>query len=374
MERAYLKPNEERRLLRGHAWAFRNEFKSLPDLSDGDLVDIYSDKKRFVGRGFYQAEGGIAVRVLTRRQTGIDASFFAKRIGRAKALRDIVTPDINVYRWAHGESDGLPGLIADRYGSVVSINTTCRFYAGWQQTIADAFLSYTDITGVRFVAPGGVSVFGDAPDTQPVEIGGLRFEIPFAQAQKTGLFLDQLNNVFAMRPLAANARVLDGHCYYGLWSCHAAAAGADTVLGVDTSAPAVEQARRHAELNNAGDVCRFACGDVAEVLEDAEPYDLIILDPPALAKSKAHFGKAMGLYQSLNRDAMRALKPGGFLITSSCSQQVDRTAFEEMLKRAVRTAQREAVMLRFAGAGADHPVSLAMPETAYLKCVTLQIR
>lgn len=373
MERAILKPNEERRLLRGHAWAFRNEFKTLPALEDGALVDIYSDKKRFVGRGFYQAEGGIAIRVLTRHQTEIDASFFAKRIAHAKGLRDIVTPDAVVYRWIHGESDGLPGLIADRYGAVVSVNTVCRFYAAHWEAIAHAFRGYKGVDGVRFVSPEGVTTAGDAPETQPIEIGGLRFEVPFARAQKTGLFLDQLQNILAMRPFAANAKVLDGHCYYGLWSCHAAAAGADSVLGVDTSAPAIEQARRHAEMNNLGGVCSFACGDIAETLQEAEGYDLVILDPPALAKSKAHFGKAMGLYQSLNRDAIKALKPGGFLVTSSCSQQVDRNAFEEMLKRAVRTAQREAVMLRFAGAGPDHPVSLAMPETAYLKCAALRV-
>jgi 23S rRNA (cytosine1962-C5)-methyltransferase len=372
--RTRLKPKEERRLLRGYLWAFRNEFAELPDLADGELVDIFSNEGRFVGRGFYQAQGGIAVRLLSRHQVQIDAEWFAQCVDEARQFREKVYPGQLVYRWVFGESDGLPGFVADRYGSVISAQTSCGFYAAWMDGLADAFLAGGGVEGVRLEVCGQPRTYGRLPRPLDVDLDGLRLAFEIDGGQKTGMFLDQRMNWLAMRPFARAARVLDGHCYVGVWSCQAALAGAAHVLGVDTSSQAVELARTNAQVNTLDRQCTFECADVAEVMRGGDRYDLIILDPPALAKSRGALAKALALYQALNRDAMKALSPGGVLITSSCSHFVELPAFLEVLKRAARAAQREAWMLDMRGAAPDHPVLLAMPETAYLKCVTLRLR
>lgn len=373
MERAYLKPNEERRLLRGHAWAYRNEFERLPQAKDGEVVDVYTQRRRFVARGFYQAVGGIAVRILARRQHDIDDGFLARRIDQAHALRKRTRPGHAAYRWIHGESDGLPGFVADRYGPVVIAESSCAFYASYADALAETFLAYPGVEGARVTVRGKAHELGALAEELTVDVGGLTFGVPLNGGQKTGLFLDQQDNVLAARPLAEGARVLDGHCYAGVWSCHAAAAGARSVTGVDTSEAAIARAQANAERNGVADRCAFETAAIGDALKRGERYDLIILDPPALAKSRGHVQKARSAYQTLNANAMAALEPGGFLVTSSCSQSVDRAVFTEILKRAARAAQRDAVLLDFRGAPPDHPVLLQMPETAYLTCAVLQV-
>jgi len=373
MRHVRLKPKEDRRLVRGHLWVYRNEIAALPSLEDGQVVDVVSDRGRFVGRGFFQGKGGIAVRILSRHQEDIDASFLARRIDDAHAFRSRLFPGETAYRWVFGESDGLPGLVADRYGSVVAAETSCGFYALWGEALASAFLVHEGVEGVRLTVGGALHTFGVAPDAVDFSMDGLHVEVDLRTGQKTGLFLDQRLNYLAMRPYAAGARVLDGHCYLGLWGCHAAKAGAQTVLGVDTSAQAVDQARRIAQRNAVEQICSFEQADIAEVLERGELFDLIVLDPPALARSRDQSKKALGVYQALNRAAIEAVVPGGCLITSSCSHFVEAPAFLEALKRAAAAAQRHVWVLDVRGAAPDHPVLMAMPETAYLTCAILRV-
>lgn len=371
--KAILKPREERRLLRGHLWAFRNEFAELPDLEDGDLVDIVSDAGRFVGRGFFQREGGIAVRILSDEATAIDDAFLPRRIARAQRFREALYPGESTYRWVFGESDGLPGLIADRYGEFVAIETSCGFYTRQAESIANGFLACDGIRGVRLQSSHHVQRFGDVPSTVEVEALGVRFAVNLDQGQKTGLFLDQRENCIANAPFLRGARVLDGYCYAGQWGLHAARAGAASVRCVDTSQPALEMATANAARNGVEDRVTFVCADVSATLRARERYGVVIIDPPALAKTRSQTQKALGHYQALNRDAMQAVEPGGYLITSSCSHFVDEAAFLEMLKRAARSIQRPIWIVEVRGAARDHPVLLAMPETAYLKCVTLRV-
>jgi 23S rRNA (cytosine1962-C5)-methyltransferase len=211
------------------------------------------------------------------------------------------------------------------------------------------------------------------PPIVEVTIAGLRFDLNLEHGQKTGLFLDQRENAMAARPLAVGSRVFDGHCYAGQWSCQLAAAGAASVLGVDSSDAAIDGARVNAEKNGLADRCIFECGDVQAALKRGDRYDVVVLDPPALAKSRAQVKKAAGLYQALNRDAMEAVEPGGYLITSTCSHFVEGPDFVEILKRAARAAQRDVWVMEERGAARDHPVLLAMPETAYLNCVVLRV-
>ncbi|MCX5757154.1 MAG: class I SAM-dependent methyltransferase, partial [Candidatus Hydrogenedentes bacterium] len=273
-------------MLRGHSWCYRNEFASIPECEDGDVVDVYSSNRRFVGRGFFQAAGGIAVRIMACHQAVVDGAFLGERIAEAHAFRQRLFPGQNVYRWIFGESDGLPGLVADRYGAVVAVQTSCAFYGRHLDVLATAFASHEGVEGVRLEAGHEIVRAGVVPEAIEVAVDGIRVLVSLDSGQKTGLFLDQRANWPEVRRFAQGSRVLDGHCYQGMWSIHAAMAGARDILGVDTSAPAIDAANAAAQLNNVADRCRFECADVAEVLARGERYGVIVLDPPAFAKSR----------------------------------------------------------------------------------------
>ena len=372
---ATLNPREERRLLRGHLWAFRNEFKRLPeDLKDGDIVDVFSDSRRFVGRGYYQTSGGIAVRLLTKHQEAIDSAFFAERFSQAQALRERLFPGERVYRWIYGESDGLPGLVVDRYDSLVVVRGSSPCYAAQAAAIEAACRTAEGVNAVWLDLGGEDTARAEFPESFRFSIDGVAGELYPADAQKTGLFLDQRRNWPVLGKMAAGLRVFDGHCYHGYWACHAALGGALSVTAVDTSQAAIDQAQRNAELNGVADKCHFECISVEESLEKGPTYDIIVLDPPAFAKSRAHTHKALGRYEALNALALKKIADhGGFLITSSCSHFIDAATLLEAVKHAACSTQRRVSLLDLRGAAPDHPVLLAMPETAYLKCLVLRV-
>ncbi len=360
-------------MLRGHLWAYRNEFASLPEAEDGAIVDIMSNLGRFIGRGFFQREGGIAVRLLSDHEEPIDGSFLARRITRAKRFREYIYPGETTYRWVFGESDGLPGLVADRYGNVVNVESNCAFYGPHAEALANAFMASEGISGVRVYAGGRVTRYGDAPTIVTVNAAGVDFTVNIDEGQKTGLFLDQRENCLAAAPFFKGARVLDGFCYAGQWGLHAAKAGAASVLCVDSSQTAIDLVKTNVALNGVESMCAYECADISTVLNRKGRYDVVVLDPPALAKSRTQSQRALGHYQALNCAAMEAVEPGGYLITSSCSHFVDEAALLEVLKRAARTVQRPVWIVDIRGASKDHPVLLGMPETAYLKCITLRV-
>jgi 23S rRNA (cytosine1962-C5)-methyltransferase len=367
-----LLPKEERRLQRGHLWAYRNEFACDPSFDDGEVVDIYSSDGDFVARGFYQAQGGIAVRVLDWLESEITPSFIAARIEKARAFRTMLFPGENVYRWMFGESDGLPGLVVDRYGSVAVAHSSCGFYHSRIDAVVDALMATEGVKGVRTEMRGEIRCFGETPDEVDCSIDGVATRVNLAGGQKTGLFLDQRMNWRTIRRYAEGKRVLDGHCYTGFWAINAALAGAASVKAVDTSTAAIECAQRNAEMNGVADRCSFERVDVMNAMQSGEMYDVIVLDPPALAKTRIQEKKALGLYQALNASALKALSPGGILITSSCSHFVTMESFQEVLKWAAMSTQRHVWILESRGAALDHPVLIAMPETSYLKCVSLR--
>ena len=359
--------------MRGHLWVYRNELAEPPSLEDGQIVDVFSGNMRLIGRGFYQAQGGIAVRILDRRQPPIDGPFLSGRLQAARAFRERLFPGETVYRWIFGESDGLPGLVADRYGDVVAAATSCMFYKSCAELLAESFLAHDGIKGVRLETGDGVFRCGVVPPVVECVVDGLRLTADLEGGQKTGLFLDQRENARAMGRYARDARVLDGHCYVGLWSCRAAASGARHVTGVDRSKRAIELSTHNVRLNGLERACTFEPADILEVLKRGGEYDLVILDPPAFARARSQEHKALGLVQALNRAAMEVLSPGGVLVTSSCSHFVGREAFLESLKRAAAGARRRAWVLDVRGPAADHPALVAMPETAYLTCATMRI-
>lgn len=370
---ATLKPKEERRIQRGHAWAYRTEFAKLPELADGDLVDVFSHDRRFVGRGFYQAQGGIAVRMLSRRQEPIDAAFFKARIQSALALRQALYPQSYAYRWLFAESDGMPGLVADRFGGVVSVQSSCAFYVPWMEQIGALLLAEEGVHGVRVQVAYNIETVGEVPDAVEFELEGLAVQLRLEGAQKTGMFLDQRLNRLTTVPFARDARVFDGHCHLGLWGCHAATAGAREVVAVDSSQAAIDLARGNAERNGVLDKFDLRCDDVENVLAAENPFDVVVIDPPAFAKGRSQAKKAQGRYLQLNRAAIKATRPGGVCITSSCSHFIDNATFVDVIKRAASSEKRSVQLLEFRGAAADHPVLLSMPETGYLKCAVLRV-
>ena len=367
-----LKPNEERRILRGHLWIYRNEFSVPPEMPDGAVFDVFSSSRRFVCRAFYQEEGGIAGRVLSWHQETVDGAFLRKRLEQALRLRGRLFPDSRVYRWVHGESDFLPGLVIDRYDSVAAVHSSCAFYRQQRDALAGALLKTDALATLAFACEQGLEVRGEPLCSREILFKEVRALIPPADVQKTGLFLDQRENWPEIRRFARDATVLDAYCYHGLWGIHAALAGARSVTGIDSSEPAVRQARLNAELNGVDDRCHYEKGRVEELFDSSGTFDVIVLDPPAFAKSRGQVKKAMGLYEEINRKALKALQPEGILVTCSCSHFITREVFLEVVKRAARSVSRPVRVLAVRGAGPDHPVLPVMPETEYLKCVILQ--
>jgi 23S rRNA (cytosine1962-C5)-methyltransferase len=326
-----------------------------------------------VGRGFYQAQGGIAVRILSRHQEDINLDWFRGRIRPARQLRDTLFPGSTAYRWLFAEADGLPGLVADRFGGVVTLHSSCAFYVPWMKPLGEMLLEEEGVTGVRFQVAYHVESLGDVPETVAFDLEGLQVQLRLEGAQKTGMFLDQRLNRRAAMPFAKNARVFDGHCHLGLWACHAAKAGAREVLAVDSSQDALDLAQANAEANGVDGQIEFRCADVEETLESEGPFDIVIVDPPAYAKGRSQAKKAQGRYLQLNRAAIKATAPGGYCFTSSCSHFIDAATFVDIIKRAAASEKRTVQLLELRGAAPDHPVALAMPETAYLTCAVLRV-
>jgi 23S rRNA (cytosine1962-C5)-methyltransferase len=370
---AILKDREDRRLLAGHRWAYRNEFAQLPRVEDGTTVDVQSFQGRHVGRGFYQGEGGIAIRIIDREPIPIDGAFWRQRLDAARAFREKVFGGSDAYRWIFGESDGLPGLVVDRYGPFAVAQTSCGFYNWHREALVAALLETPGIETLSLTINGEQQVYGREVEAVDFTVEGFRLSLPLAGTQKTGLFLDQRMNRLAIEPWCRGARVMDGHCYHGLWSLHAARAGAGSVHAFDTSADAIARAQHNAEVNGVAGRCHFEARSVESALEDDVQYDVVIIDPPAFAKARAQASNAMKRYRQLNTAAIQRTAPGGILVSCSCSHFVSPQDFLGVIQQAAALARRDVWLLEMRGAAPDHPVLMAMPETEYLKCAVLRV-
>jgi 23S rRNA (cytosine1962-C5)-methyltransferase len=374
-----LHPGEDRRIRRGHLWVFSNEVQEAPpELSPGDRVQFQTARGEFLGVGFYNAHSLIAGRLLDRRPETIDAAFIAQRLRRAMDLRRALFTD-DAYRWVFGESDDLPGLVIDRYGDVCVIESYCAGMEVLRPLIQEALMTIhpwkavilrNDMTARRLERlPEEVRLLHgkvDSPHRFTTE--GLTIAADVLSGQKTGFFFDQRRNRAAVAALAKDRRVLDLFCHTGGFGLWAAAAGADSVLGVDESAHALALARVNAEENKLNDRMDFQTADIFDWLPKHEgKYDLVVLDPPRLASAKKNLPNAVEAYVRLNVLALRRLAAGGFLATASCSQHVDRETFRQILARAAYESGRRVRVIYQGGQGPDHPTRPSMPETDYLK-------
>ena len=378
-----LKRNEDRRLHAGHLWVFSNEVDTgqtaLTRFTPGALVRVLAHNDKALGLAYVNPKSLIAARML-ETWTVPDTAWFAARIRIALALRERLYAE-PYYRVVYGESDGLPGLVIDRYGAqcVVQLGT-----AGMEELkpfIQEAVLQVLKCDGLLFKNDSGARELEGLQSYVEVAKGsfngpglavedGLKFSVPLAEGQKTGWFFDQAANRRALtRYVRKGARVLDVFSYVGAWGIRAAKAGASEVLCVDSSAPALELAARNADNNRAKITTRK--GDAFDVLEalakEGARFDLVIVDPPAFAKRRKDLPKALAAYKRLNQLAMQLLEGDGILVSCSCSYHVGAEDLQEAIGRAARAAGRHVQILESGGQAPDHPVHPAIPETRYLK-------
>lgn len=377
------------RLLSGHLWVFSNELLESPKKYEpGALVELRDRKNDYLGIGYINPHSLISVRVLTRDVEVIDTDFFRKRISSALDFRKRFIKDSDAFRAVYSESDLLPGLIVDKYGDCLSIQFLTLGMEKQAETIIkvlDEMLSPSVIvlkndSSIRTLEglPLEKKIIKGSLDTKLPHIhdGKTVFEVDPMSGQKTGFFLDQAENRKIFGSLAGKGVGLDLFCYAGAWSLKLAEAGC-FVTGIDSSEPAIQQARKNAEMNGLSDKCEFIKVDVFDFVKkaiaDKKGYDYIVLDPPAFVKSKNKIREALRAYKELNTLCMRLLNKGGLLATSSCSYHVDKFTFMDMLHASAKDAGRHCRILEARSQAKDHPISLEVPETEYLKCVIMEV-
>ncbi len=386
--RLVLRKNQDRRVRSGHPWIFSNEVARVEGApAPGDLVEVEDARRAFLGRAYYNPQSLICARLLTRKHDEVDADFFVKRLERALRLREAVLPGERSLRVVYGESDLLPGLVVDRYEDWLAVQVLTLGIERRQDLVREALERVFAPRGVVRVADSPLRAleglplergpwWGEVPERVDVRIERFQLEADLLHGQKTGLFLDQRLNRRLAETRAAGRRVLDLFCYQGEWALHAARGGAASVLAVDSSEPALAAAARNAERNGLAGRVSWRRGDVFDVLRElgrgGERFGLVVLDPPALVKSRRHLAAGARAYRELNRAAMTLLEEAGQLVTCSCSHHLDDTLFRQVLLEAARAAHRPFRLGEWRAESPDHPQLLAVPETHYLKCAVLQ--
>jgi len=373
----------------GHLWIYAGFVHAVSgNPVAGDLVDVVMPNGQFYARGLYNPASKIRIRILTFNEEPITESFWRGRIAQAVRLRKRVVSETNAYRMIYGEADRLPGLIVDRYGDMLVMQTLSAGMDRRKELLAELLCEETGASRVylrndaKSRSLEGLPVItgflrGEGPTTLEVYEGTARFLVDIARGQKTGWFCDQRENRLAAAKFAVGAEVLEVFCHTGAFGIQAALAGAKSVEGLDVSEEALALARRHAELNKVQDRCHYRSTDAFDEMRQIERtgrrYDLVFLDPPAFARSKQAVPRALAGYKDVNLLGIRLAKPEGILITSSCSHHVSEQDFWRVLARAAQDAKRQVRLLEQRGQASDHPVLASMPETRYLKCFILQV-
>ncbi|MFI3266266.1 MAG: class I SAM-dependent rRNA methyltransferase [Rikenellaceae bacterium] len=400
--RIILRRGKEESILRYHPWIFSGAIQSISvstsdsrekggELDEGEIVDVYSNQAKFLGRGHYSS-GSIAVRILSFKDVELDDAWWQERLQQAYQLRCSLqltgSEDTTCYRLVHGEGDSLAGLIIDIYGSTAVVQchsagmynsraqiakALCAIYGSKLEAIYDKSAS----TLPNALQNGVVDsyLYGQNKGQEEVLENGNKFLINWEKGQKTGFFIDQRENRELVARYAKGRKVLNTFCYTGGFSVYALSAGASHVDSVDSSARAVELADDNVKLNF-GDSAPHTpvAEDAFEYLKKIDQsYDLIILDPPAFAKHHRVVGNALQAYKRLNARAMQQIKPGGILFTFSCSQAVSKEQFRTAIFSAAAIAGRNVSILHQLTQPADHPISIYHPEGEYLKGLVVYV-
>jgi 23S rRNA (cytosine1962-C5)-methyltransferase len=383
-----LRKGEDRRVRGGHPWIFSNEVESWQGgVEDGGLVDVVDHRGAYLGRAYVNRHSLICARLLTRGRDEIDGAFFVRRLERAQRLREAVYPGEPAVRLVYGESDQLPGLVVDRYGDWLAVQVLTLGVERRLDELRPALEKVFAPRGAVLVADSPLRAlegleqrrevwWGDVPERIEVPVGGFALEVDLLHGQKTGLFLDQRENRKRAEARANGRTALDVFCYQGEWSMHLARGGATSVLAIDSSEPALALARANVARNGFGDRVEFLRMEAYDILRRLERegrrFGIVVLDPPALIKSRRAMAAGAKAYREHNRLAMSLLEEDGILVTCSCSHHLDDDLFRQVLLESARAARRPMRVLDWSGEAPDHPRLLAVPETHYLKCAVLQ--
>ncbi|MCQ2419616.1 MAG: class I SAM-dependent rRNA methyltransferase [Clostridia bacterium] len=383
-----LRRGEDASVRAGSLWIYDNQIDWADDTClDGGLVDVLDSRQRFLARGYFNSKSKITVRILTLDQTEtVDRDFFRRRIERAWNTRKALGFSDSC-RVVFGESDGLPGLSVDKFADYLSFQTGSLGIEQWKEDIISILAELFSPKGIyerndlavrekEGLAQQKGCVFGSVPDEIEIREHDARMLVSIPNGQKTGHFLDQQENRGRIRPYCKGS-VLDLCCCTGGFSIHAALYGADAVESVDVSEEALSLVRRNAELNGVADKITTTCANVFDLAkaysDEGRQYDLVICDPPAFAKSKKVIDSAYRGYKELNLRCMKMVKPGGILVSCSCSQFMTPELFLKMLREAAQDAGRDARLLELLMQSRDHAASLSAAGSLYLKGHILQI-
>lgn len=390
-----LNPGRDKSLLRQHPWIFAGSVAELDGRArPGDTVEVHAANGRPLARAAYSPSSQIRARVWSfDPEETIDHAFFKRRVAASVARRERL-PELqgqSGVRLIHAESDGLPGVIADRYGDTVVVQLTSAGAEKWRAAIVDSLRKATgcariydrsnsDVRGLEGLEPTTGWLFGEASDDELViEENGVRMTVDIVGGHKTGFYLDQRDNRRRLAELSAGQRVLNCFCYTGGFSLQALAGGAREVVSVDSSGPALVTARRNLALNPRLPESR-ALWREADVFTELralraaeERFDLIVLDPPKFAPSAAHAERAARAYKDINVNGFKLLAPGGLLMSYSCSGGIGLELFQRIVADAARDSGRTARIVQRLHGAADHPVDLAFPEGEYLKGLLVQV-
>ena len=392
MKSIVLNKNISRRVESGHPWIFSNEVNTGKEkdtnAKPGEIVDVYTFDKKFIGRGYYNPQSQISVRLLTRdKNEVIDDAFFYNRIKQAWEYRQRIGYTENC-RLIFGEADDMPQLIIDKFNDYFIIQTLALGIDVWKPSIVKALNELFN--------PKGIYERNDVPvrelegmeqhkgflspefDTNIIiNENGIKFNVDIANGQKTGYFLDQQDNRRAIQHIVKDADVLGAFCYTGSFEISAAFYGAKSVLGLDISQNAVDMCNKNAALNELEKICRFECANAFDVLKtwskEDKRWDVVMLDPPSFTKSRSSIDKAVAGYKEINLRGMKLVKQGGFLVTSSCTNLVQPELFLDIIAMAAKDAKRKIRQVVFNAQSADHPIIRGQENTHYLKFLIVQV-
>jgi len=392
MKSIILNKNISRRVESGHPWIFANEVnrgKALDSAAKaGEVVNVYTHDKKFIGRGYINPQSQIMVRLLTRdKDEVINEDFFLNRLKKAWAYRQKLGYTENC-RLIFGEADDLPQLIIDKFNDYFVIQTLALGIDVWKPAIVNAI--------EKIFSPKGIYERNDVPvrelegleqhkgflsaefDTNIIITeNGVKYHVDIANGQKTGFFLDQQDNRRAIQHIVKDADVLGAFCYTGSFEISAAHYGAKKVLGLDISQNAIDMCVKNAALNGVEATCSFECVNAFDTLKEwskeGRHWDVVMLDPPSFTKSRATVDKAVAGYKEINLRGMKLVRPGGFLVTSSCTNLVQPGLFLEIIQMAATDAKRKIRQVVFNSQSADHPIISGQENTHYLKFLIVQV-
>ncbi len=388
----FLKKNEDRRLNIGHQWIFSNEIERIEgNIANGDVVEVIDSRGKPLGKGFYNKNSLIAYRHLTDSNETIDKDFFIKRIRNADNLRVKVNPSRTAYRMVNSESDFLPGLIIDKFDDKFSVQTFSYGIDRFLSDIKDILVNEFNASLIIEKNDNELRVLeglqkqenilfnlSESDDTSfDINIYDVKYKIDLLKGQKTGFYLDQVENHLELRKYVNNeSKVLDLFCNEGGFALNAAFAGAKEIVAVDSSQQSIDMGIQNADINGFKNIA-FICKDVFKYLDSSESakniFDAVILDPPSFTKSKKNVNSAIEGYIELNSKAMRLLKRDSILFTFSCSHHIDEKAFETIITKSAQKAKRRVQVIDFKNCSYDHPILPQMPETKYLKSYLLRV-